>query len=248
MAILWRRQVDGTTYEVRGAGKTRRLYTDGVFHSQYNPKQPVTGSIWDLLLIPAFFYPQDKIKRILVLGVGGGTVIKQFQHFLQAEEIIGVELNSQHLYVAKQFFGVSQNNVKLIQSDAKKWIETYKGKPFDLIIDDIFAEHDGEPVRAIEANRKWFRSLSTLLVEDGALVSNFVSAKELKQSAFFNNRDIRNKFQTAFKLTAPNYENAIGVFLKITASAQLLRKNLMQTPGLNPTLKSSRLRYNLHRL
>lgn len=233
---------------MRGAGRTRRLYTNGVFHSQYNPGQPVTGSIWDLLLVPAFFYPRQKIKRILVLGVGGGAVIQQFQHFLQPKQIVGIELNPNHLYVAKHYFGVMQKNVKLIQGDAKRWVEQYAGEAFDLIIDDLFGEQDGEPVRAVEANSQWFTALNGMLVKDGALVTNFVSNKELKQSAYFNNKSVSKAYKTVFKLSAPNYENAIGVFLKISTTGQVLKKNLMQTPGLNPTLKTSRLSYNLQRL
>ena len=104
MAILWQKQQAGVLYEVRIAGNSRRLYTDGVFHSQYNPNTPVTGSVWDLLMLPAFFYPPNTIKRILVLGVGGGTIIQLLKRFVNPETITGVELNPVHLYVAKRFF------------------------------------------------------------------------------------------------------------------------------------------------
>lgn len=248
MAILWQRQVLGRTYEVRGAGQTRRLYTDGVFHSQYNPNHPVTGSIWDLLLLPAFFYPRGKIKNILVLGVGGGAVIQQFQYFLKPENIIGIELNPNHLYVAKKYFGVKGDNVSLIQADAIKWVNSNRDKKFDLIVDDLFGEKDGEPVRAIEANVSWFNSLSSMLKKDGCLVSNFVSSGELKQCAYFKNNSVRQNFMSVFKLGSPGYENAIGAFFKISASAQVLKKNLIGTPKLNPTLKTSRLNFNVQRL
>ena len=49
MAIVWQDTRDGTHYQVRTAGKTLRLYTDGVLHSQYNPVKRLTGSVWDLL-------------------------------------------------------------------------------------------------------------------------------------------------------------------------------------------------------
>lgn len=248
MAILWQRQVLGRNYEVREAGRTRRLYTDGVFHSQYNPVHPVTGSIWDLLLLPAFFYPKKKIRKILVLGVGGGAVIKQFQYFLEPDLIVGVELNPNHLFVAKRYFGVTDSNVKLVEANAKEWVEKYRGEPFDLIVDDLFGESDGEPVRAIEANVSWFRSLSRLLEKDGVLVSNFVSSRELKRCAYFTNANIGKMFKSVFKLSAPRYDNAIGVFLKIPTTAQVLKKNLIQTPKLNPSLKTSRLRYKIQRL
>ncbi len=75
MAIVWSKKVAETRYEVRSAGSPLRLYTDGVFHSQYNPEQLLTGHVWDLLMLPAFFYPKNTIKRVLVLGVGGGAVV-----------------------------------------------------------------------------------------------------------------------------------------------------------------------------
>lgn len=248
MAILWQRQVLGTNYEVRSAGQTRRLYTDGVFHSQYNPRNPVTGSIWDLLLLPAFFFPKEKVRRILVLGVGGGAVIQQFKYFLEPEYIVGVELNPNHLYVARNYFGVTHSNVKLVEADAKRWVENYRGQPFDLVVDDLFAEQDGEPVRAIEVNGAWFKSLSKIVSGNGGLVFNFVSSKQLRECAYFHNKLINNQYKSAFRLSAPAYENAIGVFLKISSSTGVLKKNLVAIPKLNPDRKTSRLRYHAQRL
>ncbi|HCM06551.1 MAG TPA: class I SAM-dependent methyltransferase, partial [Oceanospirillales bacterium] len=48
MAIVWQETRNGTHYEVRNAGKTLRLYTDKVLHSQYNFDKKLTGSVWDL--------------------------------------------------------------------------------------------------------------------------------------------------------------------------------------------------------
>ncbi len=214
MAVIWRKKVENTSYEVRMAGRTRRLYTNGVFHSQFNPDNPVSGSIWDLLMIPAFFYPKGKIQRILVLGVGGGAVLQQFQHFLHPAHITGVELNPYHLYVARRYFYVKQENVDLYLEDAVRWVKEYDGEKFDLIIDDLFGEQDGEPVRAVEASGAWFRKLNKLLSKDGVLVTNFVSSRQMRQCGYFKDDKIKNLFKSAFQFTAPHYENVIGAFLK----------------------------------
>ena len=76
MAIIWQKKVRDNLYEVRSAGKSRRLYKNGVCHSQYNPGSIMTGSIWDLLLLPACYQTGVNYKKILVLGVGGGAVIR----------------------------------------------------------------------------------------------------------------------------------------------------------------------------
>ncbi len=150
MAVLWEKRVNGVSYEVRTAGRTRRLYSDGVFHSQYNPARPVTGHVWDLLMIPAFFHAPGSVRRVLVLGVGGGAVIALLQRFVAPRAMVGVELNPLHLFVARRFFGITQRSVHLVRADARTWIRDYDGPPFDMIIDDLFGEQNGEPVRAVE--------------------------------------------------------------------------------------------------
>ena len=140
MSLLWEKRTAGAHYQVRQAGRSLRLYTNGVFHSQYNPRRPVTGSVWDLLWLPAFFYPPDKLQRILVLGVGGGAVIRHLRRFIQPEKIVGVELSKIHLSIARRFFGIGGDDVELYQADAVDWVERYSGPPFDMIIDDLFTD------------------------------------------------------------------------------------------------------------
>ena len=183
MAILWQKTIKNTRYEVRSAGQTRRLYTDGVFHSQFNPNRAITGGVWDLLMLPTFFYPPHSIQRILVLGVGGGAVIHQLQRYIKPAEIIGIELNPTHIMVAKRYFGMNNKLATLVKADAIEWLENYSGPAFDMIIDDLFAEEEGEPVRAVKANKAWFEKLNSHLSSEGLLVMNFVSTKDLKNCA-----------------------------------------------------------------
>ena len=248
MAILWQKEIAGSRYEVRQAGRTRRLYADGVFHSQFNPGQPIAGSLWDLLLLPAFFYPPNSIKRILVLGVGGGAVIQLFQQFLKPRRIVGVEINPHHLYIARRFFCVTQENVELHQANAINWVDEYDGAPFDMVVDDLFGEQQGQPVRAVQVDRDWLLSLDRIISNDGLLVTNFVSRKEFKQCRYFSDRDIHDRFNCAFQLTGPQYENAIGVFLKKPSTQRILRKHLSNNARLNPALKTSRLRFSVRRV
>jgi len=232
MAILWRKEVNGTNYEVRSAGATRRLYTDGVFHSQYNPDKSLAGGIWDLLLLPAFFSTQDKIKRVLVLGVGGGAVIQQLQRYISPDEIIGVELNPIHLYVARKFFSISKSVADLHEADAIQWLKDYKGPKFDLIIEDLFSEDNGEPVRAVVPTAQWFNLLNKNMSQQGILVMNFISHTEFRDAAYFSSKSLTQRFKSVFQLSLPLYENRIGVFLKQQSSSGQLRERLLKISGL----------------
>ena len=226
MAILWQKTIDNTKYEVRTAGQTRRLYTDGVFHSQYNPSRVVTGGIWDLLTLPALFYPADTIQRVLLLGVGGGAAIHQLQHYVKPQEIVAIELNPVHIMLAKRFFGLNNKHIQLIHANAITWLENYAGPPFDMIIEDLFTEEKGEPVRAVKANKAWVETLNKHLTDDGMLVMNFISGSDLKNCAAVSYKKISNFFNSSFQLSLSHYENAIAAFLKKSSTSQMLRKNI----------------------
>ena len=245
--MIWQKKSDGRLYEVRSAGRTLRLYTDGVCHTQYNPGNPLTGHIWDLLMLPAFFYEPDAIKRALVLGVGGGASIQLIKHFLSPEIIVGVELNPTHIYVAKRFFKLKHDSIQIVHADAIEWIKNYKGEKFDLVIDDLFAEENGEPVPAVESNASWFNCMLRQVTKDGLIVKNFLDKKSARSSAGLTNPGVNQRFGSIFQLTTPYNENVAIAYLKRASTSQALRKHLVATPGFNPHLKTTRLRYKARR-
>ncbi|MDH5484609.1 MAG: oxidoreductase [Gammaproteobacteria bacterium] len=245
MALIWKKQTKNAVYELRSAGSSLRLYTNNVFHTQYSPKNSLTGHVWDLLMLPAFFYQPGEIKRVLVLGVGGGAVLQLLKEFSGPDKITGIELNPVHLYVARKFFNLKGKDIQLYQADAVSWLKSYKGEKFDMIIDDLFYEEDGEPLPVTKANGIWFTDMLKHLSREGVIVRNFLSKDELMQSAGLRHKSVSHRFKSVFQLGSCLDENFVGVFLRRKVTARLLRKRLMETPGLNPALKTSRLRYRI---
>ncbi len=210
MAKIWQYQSNHKNYEVRSAGNSVRLYTEGVFHSQWNSMKPLSGSIWDLLFLPVLLRKPSQIKRVLVLGVGGGAVIKMINHFLQPEIVIGVDLDPLHNQIAKTYFGCDDENTQLITEDAQIFMRDYKGEPFDFIVDDIFTETQGEPVRAIPANREWCLGLLNHLSQTGIIAMNFATAHEQAQCDFRRrNSPLAEMCSNQLLLTVPLYDNRI---------------------------------------
>lgn len=248
MAMVWQKKAEGRLYEVRSAGRSLRLYTNGVFHTQYNFTNPLTGQIWDLLMLPAFFHDPDAINRVLVLGVGGGASVQLVKRFVSPETIVGVELNPIHIYIAKRFFRLTHESIQLVHADAIRWIRDYDGEKFDLIIDDLFAEANGDPIPATESNASWFNRLLKHLSKDGLIVKNFLDRSSALSSAGLANPRINKKFSAIFQLTGPYNENVVVAYLRRASTSQALRKRLVHTPGLSPNLKTTRLRYKARRL
>lgn len=243
MAIEWVKTTNSCHYEVRSAGATRRLYTNKVFHSQYNPNKVIQGGVWDLLYLPSFCFNDDKIQNILVLGVGGGTVLQQLHKFRAPRKIVGVELNPVHLQVARKYFGLKHQSFQLIEADAIEWLKDYKGEKFDLIIDDLFGHHEGEAERVISVNKGWSEVLLKHLHAEGILVVNFGSNSEMKNSAPIAYKKLFNAFKSVFRLTLSQYENAIGVFSFVKTTPHNMQESFIKKTGITKKSMSANLNF-----
>jgi len=248
MAVIWQRQVGDHRFEVRSAGRSLRLYANGQFQSHYHPQRPWSGGVWDLLTLAGFALPPQQLRRVLVLGVGGGTVIRQLRQLLQVPEFVGVELEPLHLYVAREYFALPEAGVELHLADAAEWLRSYRGPHFDLIVDDLFANDQEPPQRAVQADAAWFRQLLGVLGPTGVIAMNCPSLQALMETGYCRNRQIRNQFNAAFALTAPHYGNGVGMFLRgldrHSTFGRRLRQRLRHWTGAQRAL----LRYRIRRL
>lgn len=227
MAIIWQENRDGVDYQVRTAGKTIRLYTDNVLHSQYNPDKKLTGSVWDLLFLPALCLAKKKSIKVLVLGVGGGAVMHMMNDFFDCEKITGIEMNSTHITIAKKYFGLDAQNIELIEGDALSWVENCSNdreQKFDIIIDDLFYEEEGEPVKVSPPNATWFYNLYSLLKPKGMIIMNFVGRQTALSSAPFHDNNVAKLLPSGLHLTTPYYDNHVLAFSHHALKANDVRK------------------------
>lgn len=248
MAVIWQKKLNGHHYEVRTAGRSRRLYKNGVCHSQYNPAAILSGSIWDLLILPAFYEQHSAFRRVLVLGVGGGAVIRQLNALAPPANIIGIEKDPVHLDIARRFFELDEENVELIEADAVAWLGTCRQMKFDLIIEDIFAESGGRPVRAISADVDWYQALFNRLSTRGRLVMNFANVREFRASALYREPALRNHFASIYQLTTPTLDNHVVAMHKLPVTQGDLHKNIMEHPELARAVYSRKLKYRARKL
>ena len=247
MALLWRRQAGCDLYEVRSHGASVRLYSNGVFHSQWNPRDPLKGSLWELLFLPVFFLPRERLRSVLMLGVGGGAVIRLLQHFLSPKRIVGVDLDATHLRVASKYFGV--RDVELVHANAIDYVNDQlragQAGHFDLVIDDLFGHGSGEAERSVAADRGWCESLLGLTAGDGMVISNFGSRRELLASGW-RHQALREQLQGGWTAELPSYENCV-----IAVSRQPLPISRLQEQApsaINPYHRANRLNCRIRRL
>lgn len=228
MAVLFSRKTADSLVEVRSAGRTRRLYVDGVLHTQYNPAVPLTGDYWDPVALSALLRPAAETRRALVLGVGGGAALHLLSRFVAPDTMVGIELDALHLELAERFFGLEPQieGLQLVRAEAARWLRDYRGARFDLVVDDLYSQEDGEPVRAISVDDRWLRALIRPLSSHGILTLNLPDQQALRSLLRRLGPALRRRFGSAFRFASPQAENAIVAFAPRGASRRAMRHRL----------------------
>ena len=211
MAIVWSQNIEGNHYEVRSAGATLRLYRNGVNHSQWNPNRPLSGCIWDLIALPTLYRPAADTESVLVLGFGAGTVARQLRELVEPERIVGLDLDPVHLSIADGFFDCAEG-CEFMAADAVEWVNEMADdadESYDVIIDDLYGEENGMPVRYAPMDPDWFQKMGQLLSDKGVLILNLVEPDRVKHLAPMEDSTLAQRFPYVQVHRIEGYENRI---------------------------------------
>jgi spermidine synthase len=248
MTVIYSKKTTGCEYQVRTAGNSVRLYSNRVLHSQYNPLHPISGAIWDLLLLPAFLINTPP-KNILLLGLGGGTLVHLIRLFFPSAHITCVDIDKEHIKIAKRFFKIPKHNVTVIKGDAYSVLKASK-QDYDWIIDDVFQHVSGEPERSSDV----FTLLKTYqsnLTKSGLLSLNLIGKRQLEDM-----QPLMQGFTQVVMFSHPLYQNKIVALLNeprvngsSTSSVPAIKKGfksqIMKFKALDQSRKTCRLNYKL---
>lgn len=244
MAVLWSKRIHDTHYEVRSAGATVRLYSNGVLHSQYNPNKPISGAIWDLLLLPGFCSEQPP-KNILVLGLGGGTLVHLIRLFFPDSQITCVEIDKTHIQIAKRWFNLPKKNVRTIEGEAYGFLKS-DSNTYDWIIDDVFQHVTGDPERGFPLDEAQ-RLYETRLAKNGILSLNVIGRKQLIQTKKLLALSV---FNDGLQFSHPLYDNRIVCLMpksELSNSDQTkqIKERFNQHKLLDQSRRTCRLKYKM---
>jgi spermidine synthase len=86
----------------------------------------------------ATIYP-PQIKRVLVLGLGGGSIPVYLHRFLPEATIDVVEIDPGIIAAARKYFGLRETGrLRLIESDGRVFLNRHP-EPYDVIMVDVFS-------------------------------------------------------------------------------------------------------------
>jgi spermidine synthase len=126
----------------------------------------------------AVVYPKD-LKRILMIGLGGGSISTYLGRHIPDVAIDTVEIDPGVITAAKKYFGIRESErVRYLAGDGRVFLNRNK-QPYDLIILDAF--HGGYiPFHLL--TREFFGLVKRNLTPDGAVATNLHDGTKLYYS------------------------------------------------------------------
>ena len=135
----------------------------------------------------AAIFPQD-IKRVLVLGLGAGSIPYYLNRFIPHAIIDAVEIDPGVIGAAKKYFGLRETRTfHLIENDARVFLNRHT-EPYDIIFVDAFT---GSYIPFHLMTREFYQLVRNRLAPGGVAAFNFIPAERLLES---NVRTVRQVF------------------------------------------------------
>jgi spermidine synthase len=214
---------------IEDEGEARSLVVDETFASFYRPGEVATRCVWDAIAAPLLWLPPARRRRILILGLGGGSVARLVRALAPEAEIVGVELDRDVVRLARAHLDLDSLAVRVEIADARVFLERDRGR-YDAILEDVFvgqgdAVHKPdwipEPGHALARRR---------LAPGGLLVSN-----TLDEHARVS-RALRALFPAQVSIEVEDYDNRVLVGAAAGLSGAALRERVAQDPVLRGSL------------
>ncbi len=201
----------------------RELLIDGTFASWYEPGSLVTGSVWDALAVPLLLLPPAQRRRVLILGLGGGSAARVVRALAPRARIVGVELDPGVIEVARREFDLDELGVEVVCADAHTYLRSLRAR-FDLVIDDIFIGK-GQGVRKPQWSLEGGIAMAASRVAAGGVLSCNTIDETRKVVPILN-----PLFPKTLRIDIEGFDNQVLVGCSTDATGRALRARVSSEP------------------
>jgi spermidine synthase len=162
------------------------------------------------VMFTSFLFRPDQ-RRCLLIGLGGGAMVRFLSHHFPEIEVDVVEIDPAVVEVAERYFGVKPNrNLRIITADGLEYLRS-NVKRYDVIYLDAFlamssqTDSTGAPLQFRTA--QFFSSLHRQLSSSGLVVTNL----HRRHTTPSDIAQMRTGFSAVHVFPVPNTGNIIVV-------------------------------------
>jgi spermidine synthase len=153
--------------------EARYMYFDRTLQSAMNLKDPTALRLVYSKYTSLGFAFRPDAKKVLIVGLGGGSIPKKLQKEFPSMEIDVVEIDPEVVRIARSHFNVRETkNLRLHAQDGRMFL-TRTPHQYDVIMLDAYYT-DAMPFHL--ATREFFELAQRKLTPNGIIVANLISA------------------------------------------------------------------------
>ncbi len=201
---------------VRRSGTVRSLIFvrdsgEEAYESQVNLRAPHVLYFSYLKHMFASYLFKPEHKRVMIVGLGGGSMVHFLQKYDAEVNVEAVEIDPLVVELAERYFAVRQNEqVRLVVADAFDYLKRTRNK-YDTIYMDAFlkpsagTDSTGVPLKL--RTQQFYKEIQELLVENGTVVFNINPHAGLRSDI----QTISESFPQTYVFSLPGSEGVVVV-------------------------------------
>ena len=214
-----RRSTTRQRVDVRLTRQGRELQIGGTLASYYRRGHAMTGGVWDGLAAPLAVLAPHRVRRVLILGLGGGSAARALRALAPEATIVGVESDRRVIKAARRWLDLDALGLEIVHGDALAFLERDRRR-FDLVLEDVFLAAEGSAWKPEWLPEPGLSMAVARLSRGGVLVSNTIDETAAWVRAY------RRLFGRVLTLRLRDYENGIVVGGTFRLSARALRARI----------------------
>ena len=209
--ILYRDHWNGRLLEIIENGDNRSLYFGGsVLQSTMSISKPHRLALSYTRYMMATLLFMKSPCRVLLIGVGAGSLIRFIHHHFPSCAVDGVDVSSRILKLARGYFNLPDSAaIKLHCSDGQDFLAGRKSRIYDLILVDAF---DQEGMARSVYCADFFGHCRSHLQENGIVSLNVWSGDGNRMGLVRS--ELERHFSSCLTLPVPDRGNVICLAAK----------------------------------
>jgi len=236
---------------VNDQGGFRILSFDGSTETRMLLANPLRGHFEYTEYLHTPWLWNHEIKRVAMVGLGGGSTQRAYQAYYTNVLVDTVELDPAVVSVAKKYFGVAETAKHKIYNEDGRVFLRRATESYDLIIMDAYTTtRYGSSIPPHLTTREFFALASSRLITNGVLAYNVIGQVQGWHSDFVGAlyRTIKDVFPQVYLFPARESQNVVFVATKLAEpfdaarvrreGAALVRSGAIKLPMFSARIQS----------
>jgi spermidine synthase len=171
------------------------------------------------------------IKRVLMMGLGGGSTPRSYQHYYTNVMVDSVELDPVVITVAKEYFGLTETAKHKVHNNDGRVFLRRTAEKYDVILMDAYTTtRYGSSIPPHLTTKEFFTLAKEHMTTNGVLAYNVIGQTDGWQSDLIGAmyRTLKEVFPQVYLFPATTSQNVVFV---ATRSAQRFDSARVQREG-----------------